>query len=333
MKFDIPETTGKFRWQLDHRRPRRKYTCPKCGAKKHFTRYVDILTGEEAGDEYGICDNQVKCGYKQYPTTDLLPKGSELFVNSKDIKPEFDFAEDDGSGSCIPPERVIQHMRAYKNNKLFQFLSYIFTPEQALDAFVRYGIGTMDYYSWKGCCIFWQIDMNYIVRTGKIMDFYHKKNDEGVMVDCKRVKGEASKDGSPHVTFFHCREYPDFTLRQCLFGEHILNDYPEDQEVNIVESEKTAIVCYINNPKKIYLSVGGLQNIRERTISVLMDRKIIFHPDKGEAYNKWNSKVKNSLTGYNAHVSSFLEKCKDAKEGEDLADILFKEQLKKKGLI
>lgn len=40
-----------------------KETCPKCGKKKHWVRFVNAFSGEVLPIEYGRCDNQVKCGY------------------------------------------------------------------------------------------------------------------------------------------------------------------------------------------------------------------------------------------------------------------------------
>lgn len=320
MNYSTPER-GVSRWVLDHRKPRKKHECPKCHAKKHFTRYVDAVTGQEAGDIYGICDNTIKCGYKMYPTSDLLPGGTSVLVDSKDMMSEFLFDREDDYASCIPPERVLEYMKNYESNKLYQYLITLFDEHRVMSAMWKYRIGTMDYYSWKGCMIFWQIDRDYVVRTGKIMEYNSSTG--------KRVKGNDSSDGTPHVTFFHCREYPDYNLQQCLFGEHLLNEYPTNLEVNIVEAEKTALACSIKNPKKIYLSVGGIQNIRERTMRVLADRRIVFHPDKGKAYNTWKKKVEDQLIGYDTHISSFLEKT-DLDEGQDLADYIFREQLKNK---
>lgn len=318
--FSTPQR-GVCRWVLDHRKPRRKHECPKCHAKKHFTRYVDTVTGKEAGPQYGICDNATKCGYKLYPTSDLLPDGTPVLIDSKDMMPEFLFEQEEYQASCIPAYQVIKYLSKYNENKLYRYLTTLFNEKDVLDAMYKYRVGTMDYYKWKGCMIFWQIDRDYVVRTGKIMEYHENTG--------KRVKGDSSPDGTPHVAFFHCREYPDFNLSQCLFGEHLLNEYPEEQEVNIVESEKTALICHIKNPNKIYLSVGGIQNIREKTMRVLSDRKIIFHPDKGEAFNIWKKKVEDQLPGYNTIMSSFLERTTLVGDKDDLADYIIKEQQRK----
>lgn len=320
MKFDMPKY-GVSRWVLDKRTPRKKYTCPNCGAKRHFTRYVDAVTGKEAGESFGICDNRIKCGYHKYPTSDLLPKGTPVLVDSKNFRPEFMINEDPDSASCIDPSEVLRYMNGYRNNKLFLYLASIFGYAKAMGAMLAYRVGTIDYYNWKGCMLFWQIDKDYIVRTGKIMEY----GENG-----KRVKGNAAADGVPHIRSFHTLKYADYDLKQCLFGEHLLNEYPEDQEVHIVEAEKTALACYIKNPKKIYLSVGGLQNIRERTLRVLSDRKIIFFPDKGKAFETWQKKIAEQIPGYNVVVSDYLEKIEDLQEGSDLADLIFLQETNKR---
>lgn len=44
-----------------------KGTCPKCGKKRHWVRFINTITGELLPIDYGRCDNQVKCGHLQLP--------------------------------------------------------------------------------------------------------------------------------------------------------------------------------------------------------------------------------------------------------------------------
>jgi hypothetical protein len=49
-----------------------------------------------------------------------------------------------------------------------------------------------------------------------------------------------------------------------LFGAHLLKRYP-DATVNVVESEKTALVManyYGMSDRQLWLAVGGLQNLK-----------------------------------------------------------------------
>jgi rubredoxin len=43
-----------------------KHTCPSCGAKRRFTRYVDA-SGNYIADHVGRCDRESNCGYHLNP--------------------------------------------------------------------------------------------------------------------------------------------------------------------------------------------------------------------------------------------------------------------------
>ncbi len=47
-----------------------RHTCPACGRKKKFTRYIDAETRRYVADHVGRCDRESACGYhfkpKQY---------------------------------------------------------------------------------------------------------------------------------------------------------------------------------------------------------------------------------------------------------------------------
>ena len=47
-----------------------------------------------------------------------------------------------------------------------------------------------------------------------------------------------------------------WTLTQCLFGEHLLKQYPK-KVVALVESEKTAVICAGLMPRFLWLATGG----------------------------------------------------------------------------
>ena len=44
-----------------------RFTCPKCGRKRSFTRYIDSETGEYISPLVGICNRLVKCAYHLTP--------------------------------------------------------------------------------------------------------------------------------------------------------------------------------------------------------------------------------------------------------------------------
>ena len=40
-----------------------RFTCPKCGRKHSFTRYINKETGKYISPLVGICNRAIKCGY------------------------------------------------------------------------------------------------------------------------------------------------------------------------------------------------------------------------------------------------------------------------------
>ena len=74
-----------------------------------------------------------------------------------------------------------------------------------------------------------------------------------------RVKNPTSK-----VMWVHnLKLFEDFHLKQCLFGEHLLDG--NNGPVAIVESEKTAIIASMFFQDAVWLATGGLNNLREET--------------------------------------------------------------------
>ena len=48
----------------------RKGVCPKCG-KQRLSHYVNVETRELAGDEFGMCERRIECGYNPVSYTHL----------------------------------------------------------------------------------------------------------------------------------------------------------------------------------------------------------------------------------------------------------------------
>ena len=99
----------------------------------------------------------------------------------------------------------------------------------------------------NGAAVFWQVDINGCIRTGKVMRYGN---------DGHRIKA----DGVASITWIHrmkaiADSQPDFNLVQCFFGEHLLSVYP-DSKVMIVESEKSAIIASHYYPQFLWLASG-----------------------------------------------------------------------------
>ena len=311
------------RFALDTRKPRVKLTCPSCGKAKCFTPYVDVTTGNIIGPEFGVCDHVKKCGYKRSPTgKDLRDK--DMFVSDKEVLKGFDDPMARELVETMDYGTMMETLTGRKST-LEMFLSWLFGEERERKTAMMYKLGTTTLWNWKDCAVYWQIDKDWRIRTGKIMEYEIRRDESGNPMDVKRVKEPMDK-----VYWAHCLKGQDFALRQCLFGEHLLNYYPENQEVNVVESEKTAIICNMAKPKSLFMATGGLYNIRLDTMEVLKGRKIVLYPDKGEAYERWREKARLDLHGLDVEISDFVEKAEGMPEGADIGDIIIRGEIKKK---
>ena len=110
----------------------------------------------------------------------------------------------------IPFDLFKRSLTDYDENNFVKFLSVKFGNDVAGQLVSKYFIGTANH--WSGANVFWQVDNEGNIRTGKIM-LYNP-------VTGKRMKGEYSKVTWAH----HVLKLPDFALKQCLFGEHLLKE-------------------------------------------------------------------------------------------------------------
>ena len=179
----------------------------------------------------------------------------------------------------IPAEIVAKSLRPSVHSDFTRFLATIFDPiilEGLVDEY-RLGV-TRD-----RAVIFYQIDIQDRVRTGKVMKYDPETG--------HRIKDENTKG---RITWVHSLlkysgQLPqEWTLTQCLFGEHLLPLFPE-KPVALVESEKTAIICAGLIPKFIWLATGGKSQLNAR-LNVLKGRSITAFPDI-DGYETWCQKA------------------------------------------
>lgn len=293
------------RYELDHSKPRRKMTCPQCGKDKCFTPYVDVTTGQIVGEQFGVCDHKNKCGYFKYPTGSELGN-NDLFTDSNKVLRRYRPPVDPDIANCIPVSKMFETLNPFETSDLQDYLSNIFGSYHTNRAFSLYKIGMMRFGDWGKCCVFWQLDKSWVIRTGKIMDYGP---------DGKRVKVPMD-----HVCWVHILDGQDYLLRQCLFGEFLINFYPKEAPVYIVESEKTAVICNIVYPDRLFMACGGIHMLKSEMIEALGRRRIVLYPDKGSAFNEWKKKVDRDMRGMNIEISDFLESKPNINEGMDIAD-------------
>ena len=137
------------------------------------------------------------------------------------------------------------------------------------------------------------------VRTGKVMQY-----NPG---DGHRVKdGQASAVNWIHSILKRQRVLAEeWQLSQCLFGEHLLNVYPDKVAV-LVESEKSAVIGSALFPGYVWLAAGGKSQLREEKLRVLTGRTVLLFPD-ADAYAEWKERA-DGMTFCKVIVSDLIEK-------------------------
>lgn len=183
----------------------------------------------------------------------------------------------------------------------------------------NYAIGT----SKQGHAIFWQIDDVGNVRTGKMMLY---------KTDGHRDHETPGNFGWIHSRLLaaHSPYYnPDqVEMRQTLFGMHLLQFANRSTLVNIVESEKTAIICsitYGHLDQNLWLATGGKSNLSREVLQPIIKRglRIVLYPDK-DGVEEWRERAK--AIGYKAmdiNTSFMLTNWREEDGPKaDMADIL-----------
>ena len=288
---------SEYKYKLDA--SPKKFNCPECN-KKRFVRYIDRETGEYLPEQYGRCDREENCSYWRNPYKD------GYFKNKTDWKPTP--SPPPKPITFIKPEILTQSQKGYENNNLVKFLKTKFSPKIVDNLIETYNIGTSNQFG-GGSIVFWQVDINSKIRTGKIMQYSSTKG--------KRIKEPTNCINWVHSTL----KMPDFNLKQCFFGEHLIKR--NNKPIAIVESEKTAIISSVYFPDFVWIATGGKNGIRLNNIlKIYSGRNVYLFPDLG-AYDNWSKKAKE--IPIKIKVSDLLEhNANEAakKQGYDLADYL-----------
>ena len=276
-----------------------KFNCPQCG-KKNFVKYIETETGHYADSQYGRCDREIKCGYFEYPNGNSIINYN--YVAPTPIKPSY-----------IDKEILQKTLTKYEINPLATYLYSHYDEDEVNVTIDKYQVGTSNQFN--NSTVFWQMDNTGNIRSGKIMDY-----------DTLTGKRRKKKDGKALIHWAHSvLEIPNYILKQCLFGLHLLND--NVKKIAIVESEKTALIMSIEFPQHIWMSTGSLQGFKYEYLEPIKDIEIIAFPDKG-GYAQWQ-KIAKTLNekGFNIEISKLLEK-EEYKDGWDLVDVIQYDDIK-----
>jgi hypothetical protein len=290
-----------------------RYSCPRCLEKKKFTRYIDNQTGEQLHNDCGRCERSDSCGYHCTPR-DFFKENPDN--KSKDFQKWVNVpAPPKREPSFIDKSVFKQDLGFNSNNTFHSFLLILFGKEQAENLINRYHIGSTR----NNKVIFYQLDLEGNVRTGNVMKYNLTNSQETFLgKNCNR-------DKKINPTWVHSKlNLPDFNLKQCLFGEHLLS---EDKICCIVESAKTAIIASVYYPQFTWLSCEGKNNLSIDKLKVLKGKQVILFPDLN-GFEKWSEKAKEMTFCKSVEVDTLLEEIATDDErlkGLDLADYLLRQ--------
>jgi len=288
-----------------------RYCCPNCQHRdKTFSLYIDTETGEHIHPTVGRCNRESNCGYHYTPKQYFQDNNISFETpKPKAYKPK-PVTPQPNHVSFIPVEVFKASLKGHETNHFVKFLIELFGVEVTSQLVSRYFIATSKH--WNGATVFWQIDTQGKVRTGKIMLY-------------SPTTGKRVKEPFNHINWVHkALKQSEFELRQCLFDENLRID--KTKPVAIVESEKTAVIASEYLPQFIWVAVGSLTNLNAEKCSILKGRTVTLFPDLN-GFDKWSSKAKELSHLAIFTVSDLLErKATEAerKQGFDLADYLIK---------
>ena len=196
--------------------------------------------------------------------------------------------------------------------------------DAAVQALRAYRVGTYPIDAAKhpelrGAMVYWQIGEDGKERSAKVIQYL--------------PDGHRDKEVKP--TWLHRLIHPDKSMEelgcsQVLFGAHLLPQRPDDP-VAVIESEKSAVICSILYPSRVWVATGGAQGMALDKMMALAGRDVTFFPDQG-MYHEWCAKVVNIEPMLRScYVSDILEAI-GADEGSDLADYLIPDRLAEIGV-
>jgi hypothetical protein len=273
---------------------------------------LDGNTGEPIHPTVGICNRAIKCGYhyppRQYFNDHKYNKPNSVPLQAHTVSLKTSQRKID----CIPLSYVKQSVSF--NSNFVRFLCKHFSRDKIEKAMRNYALGATKNQS----VIFWQIDINGKVRTGKIMQY---NPDTG-----KRIKHKSGAINWVHnILKRRNPKYTNYNLNQCYFGEHLLKFYP-NKPIAIVEAEKTAVIGSIIFDNYNWLAAGNLNGLNVEKSRVLQNKNVVLYPDAG-CYERWTKKsmqIKSEVL-CNIKTSNLIENhatTDQTKDGYDIADYI-----------
>jgi len=252
--FSVKAQTGRFKC----------YGCGETGDIFDFLMKLERLTRKEALEwlaSFSRVALSASTGHKNSDFSHERQKGVHRATQAKRA-PQRPILRPDAMDPGTMEENSSPECRT--GNALFLFLANEFGEDAAADVASLYHLGTGD----KGETEFWYVDVAGNVRTAK----------------ATRYDRETGRRDKKFTRALHPQS--DYLFRPCFYGEHLLPLFP-GVPVDIVESEKTALICALDawtggDPERLFLATGGKDFLPEAASprwDILMGRELTFWPD------------------------------------------------------
>lgn len=302
-QLESPRLTG-------HRQ--QKTTCPECGRRHCFVRYVDTEHDcQYLADDVGRCDHEQSCGYHykpaqyfhDHPTLTMSDRSYQLPTTAKTLH----ISPAKRPFTPLDPTYV---KRSHSTASVFwQWFAtdcarQLQLTRQDLDRVYR---DYMPGATRDGNVIFWQTDQQQRVHAGHVMRYLSNGHRQGYQCWV-------------HWLLAQQKVLPtDYDMQQCLYGLHLLPARP-DVPVAIVESEKTALIMAARYPDMLWMATSGSGGLSTEKLLPLMGSRLIIFPDSG-CLQKWSDRMK--ISGHTDYI--VYTGMEHYPPNTDLADIILGE--------
>lgn len=285
-----------------------KWICPNCG-KKTFVCYVDA-NGQVLNESVGKCDRADKCAW-HYAPRQYFEDNKGLF-EAKQTRPSRPMFRPQPRPTYIDNETIFKPSvtaTMSHNNNLVDYLKTVFDAATVNQMVRDYYIGTSKHFG-GAATVFYQVDRYGKIHRGKVMQY-------------NPTNGKRIKEPFPMFTTVHkLMNLGDNLPPQCLFGEHLLPDFP-DMAVTIVESEKTAIIASGVFNDCITLACGGCSNLTPKMCEPLRGRDVILLPDNGK-FDEWGEKGKQMRRLFGRLRIAAIMEHEALNIGDDIGDLFLR---------
>lgn len=219
---------------------------------------------------------------------DIEVEGMEKFKDKPKSKPrDYQLQAEDLPVFVLPVSMYERSTKGLYNDVLVRWIyQHHWDASQRgriANVLAAYHIGTATTKNNEQFTIFWYLDESGNLCTGKMIRYkyngHRMKKEDGVKNATDWIHAWLFRsDASPQYD----REKNDW--KRTYFGMHMIDKVP-DATINIVESEKTAVImaiAYGNPQRDLWIACGSKTNLTREKLKPLIDRQrdIVLYPDR-----------------------------------------------------